>query len=277
MLSLEEPRDADTWGVRLWALRDRGFAPQATIADVVGGLRAAQAEALPGVPCRGAVFHALQTATPLVGYWENRAYEAMAARRPWENRQSRMEHRHGRKEASRAGQRRYAREAAVQALTLAFAVGALLAWLRQDVLAVRGGHYAERWALSDWIVAELQSPEPACRHRIRPVRVLLENQREALLAFAKKLDEDLQGLAQEYEVPATLVAEVRGVLNLSGYSQQRWHREAQLGQRWGSRYGLVRQAVSEVLDEVVRASSVSENLTRRLRSYFFWRRHLGGD
>ena len=33
----------------------------------------------------------------------------------------------------------------------------------------------------------------------------------------------------------------------------------------------------ELLGKVVRASSVIENLNGRLRSYFFLRRHLGGD
>ncbi len=89
LLSSEEHRDADTWGVRLLELSERSFRPDATIADFAGGLRAGQAEALPDVPCRGDVFHALQTATPLVGYLENRAYEAIATRSRLENRQAR--------------------------------------------------------------------------------------------------------------------------------------------------------------------------------------------
>jgi hypothetical protein len=40
---------------------------------------------------------------------------------------------------------------------------------------------------------------------------------------------------------------------------------------------VLREAVAELLAQVVRASSVIENLNSRLRSYFFLRRHLGGD
>src|ERR1700737_4346589 len=116
LLRPEEHRDADTWGVRLLELTERGFRPDATIADFAGGLRAGQAEALPGVPCRGDVFHALQTATPLVGYLENRAYEAIATRSRLEDRQARTEHRQGRKDQSLAAQLRYAREAERPAL-----------------------------------------------------------------------------------------------------------------------------------------------------------------
>lgn len=277
LLSPEEHRDADTWAVRLMELSQQGFHPDATIADFAGGLRAGQAEALPDVPCRGDVFHALQTALPLVRYLENRAYEAIASRSRLEERQARNEHRQGRKDLSLAMQLRYAREAETQAITLAEDVAALIGWLRQDILAVRGPDYASRCALYDWIVAELRLREPQCAHKIRPVRCLLENQRQPLLAFAQQLDEDLRGLAEQWAVPATLVEEVRQVLNLASSRPERWQREQALWQRWGCRYGLLRQAVQALLGQVVRASSVIENLNSRLRSYFFLRRHLGRE
>jgi hypothetical protein len=275
LLSQEEHRDADTWAVRLMELNQQGFHPDATIADFASGLRAGQGEALPDVPCRGDVFHALQTALPLVRSLENRAYEAIACRSRLEERQSRSEHRHGRKDLSLAMQLRYAREAETQAITLADEVAALIGWLRQDILAVRGPDYASRCALYDWIVAELRLREPHCPHKIRPVRCLLENQRQPLLAFAQQLDADLRGLAEEWAVPVTLVEEVRQVLSLASSRPERWQREQALWQRWGCRYGLLREAVQALLRQVVRASSVIENLNSRLRSYFFLRRHLG--
>jgi hypothetical protein len=277
LLSPEEHRDADTWGIRLLELTERGFRPDATIADFAGGLRAGQAEALPDVPCRGDVFHALQTATPLVRYLENRGYDAIATRSRLEDRQARSEHRQGRKDASLAGQLRYARLDETQVLALAEEVAALIGWLRQDVLAVRGPDYASRCVLYDWIVAELRTRESQCPHRIRPVRCLLENHRDDLLAFARQLDQDLLALAEEFLVPVALVEEVRQVLSLAANRSERWQREKALWQRWGSRYGVLREAVAELLGQVVRASSVIENLNSRLRTYFFLRRHLGED
>ena len=78
LLSREEQRDAETWAIRMLELQDRGFRPEATIADAGSGLRAGQALAMPGTPCRGDVFHALQLVQPLVTFLENRAYEAIA-------------------------------------------------------------------------------------------------------------------------------------------------------------------------------------------------------
>ncbi len=154
-------------------------------------------------------------------------------------------------------------------MTLAEDVALLVRWLQHDVLAVRGPDYVGRCALYDWVVAELRLREPHCPHRIRPVRCLLENQRDALLAFAKQLDGDLQALAEEFAVPATLVEEVRDVLSLPSQRPERWQREQGLWACQRSRYGVVRQAVEELLGQVVRASSVIENLNSRLRSYFF--------
>jgi hypothetical protein len=275
--SVEEHRDAATWGVRLLERSERGFRPEATLADFAGGLRAGQAEALPDVPCRGDLFHALQTATPLVRYRENRAYEAIATRSRLEDRQGRTEHRQGRKDRALASQLRYAREAETQALVVAEEVAVLIRWLRQDVLAVRGPDYANRCAWYDWIVAERRLREAHCPHRRRPVRCLLENQRDALLAFARQLDPDLQAVAEEFAVPAAGVEEVRHVLSLAPSRRERWQRDKALWQRWGSRYGRLREAVDELLGQVVRASSVIENLNSRLRHYFFLRRHLGKD
>ena len=119
LLSPEEHRDADTWGIRLLELVDRGFVPEATIADFASGLRAGHQEALPGRPCRGDVFHALYDVGPLVRYLENRAYEAIDTRTKLERKQATAQRRRGRKDQSLAKQLSYARPAEAKAIALA--------------------------------------------------------------------------------------------------------------------------------------------------------------
>src|SRR5271163_7782 len=77
LLSAEDQRDGDNWAIRLLECQDRGFAPKATIADFGTGIRAGQQRALPGVPCRGDVFHALHEIMPVVAFLENRAYDTI--------------------------------------------------------------------------------------------------------------------------------------------------------------------------------------------------------
>jgi hypothetical protein len=277
LLSPEEHRDADTWGIRLLELVDRGFAPQATIADFASGLRAGHQEALPEVPCRGDVFHALYDVGPLVRYLENRAYEAIDTRAKLERQQATAERRHGRKDQSLAKQLSYARPAEAKAIALAEEVALLARWLRDDILSVAGPEYAIRRDLLDFVVAELRARESACPQRIGPVRTLLEKQRDNLLAFAVELDRELAALAQEWQICVTTAREVLQVQSLPRWDLKRWRREAALRETLRGRYHGVCADVQELSDRVVRASSLVENLNSRLRSYFFLRRQLGND
>ena len=277
LVSPEKHRDADTWGFRLLELVDQGFAPDATVADFAGGLRAGHQEALPDVPCRGDVFHALYNFGPLVRYLENRAYEAMEVRAKLERKQATAERRHGRKDQSLARKISYARTAEAKAIALADEVALLAQWLRDDILSVAGPESAVRRDLLDFVVAELRARETACPDRIRPVRTLLENQRDNLLAFAVDLDRELAALAQEWQISVTTAREVLQMQSLPMWDPKRRRCEAALRETLRGRYHGVYANVQELSDRVVRASSLVENLNSRLRTYFFLRRQLGKD
>jgi hypothetical protein len=277
LLSQEQHRDADTWGVRLLELADRGFAPEATLADFAAGLRAGHEQALPGVACRGDVFHALKELGPLVRYLENRAYAAIDARTKLERKQAVAERRRGRKDLSLSRKLCAARPVEARAIALAEDVAVLARWLRDDILSVAGPEFTIRRALFDFVVAELRAREPACSHRIRPVRQLLENQRGHLLAFAVALDGDLEALAQRWQIDPATARAVLEMQALAACDRRRWPREAALRATLRGRYHGVCAEVEELSADVVRASSLVENLNSRLRSYFFLRRHLGED
>jgi hypothetical protein len=277
LLSLEEHRDGDTWGVRLLELLERGFRPDATIADFAKGMRSGQEQALPGVPCRGDVFHCLYEVGPLVRYLENRAYEVMDTVEKLTRQQKQHERRKGRKDLKVAQQLWRAKEAEVKAIALAEDVATLFDWLRWDILAVAGENYQTRLSLLDFVVAQLRLREEQCQHRIRAVRVMLENQGASLLAFAQILDKDLQTLAVEWQVSAETVRELLKTQQMSEKDSRRWQREAAHRQQLRARYYGLFEAVQELAGQVVRASSLVENVNSRLRSYFFLRRQLGPD
>jgi hypothetical protein len=274
LLSQEEHRDADTWGVRLLELAQRGFHPQATLADAAGGLRAGQEQALPDVPCWGDVFHPLHDLQQLRTALENKAYQAIATRSDLERQQATPGKRRDRLKLSLAQQLRHARPAEAQAIALADDVALLMRWLREDILSVQGPAHADRVALYDFVVAELQARESACPS-LSPVRRMLKNQRSSLLAFAASLDRDLEALAQAYALPVATVRELLQVQALPAGSQWRWQRDAALRQQLHACYHPLSVAVAAVAERVVRASSVAENLNSRLRCYFFLRRELG--
>ena len=279
LLTLEEQRDHETWAIRLLELQERGFAPEATIADGGQSLRAGQALVMPGVPCRGDVFHGLQDPEELVGYLTNRAYDAIAACSKLEHKKAKCQGLKARsKQNHKLGQRlRHAWPVAEQAIALADDVTTLVTWLGKDVLGVNALDYASRSLLYDFIVAELRERNKLWPHRIDPVCRLLETQRDHLLAFAVALDDDVQTLARQFQVSADTVREALAVVTLSAHHPQRWQREAGLRRQLGERFYLLEKAVRDLVHTTVRASSIIENLNSRLRAYFFLRRHLGPD
>ena len=276
LLSPEEHRDADAWGVRLLELCDRGFRPDAAIADFAGGFRAGQAEALPDAPCRGDVFHALQTAMPLVGYLENHAYDAIDTR-------SRLENRRARTTAAKAAKRRRRRVGSAtparprrrpwpsptrRPRSSAGRVGTsgpcAVPITPAAALYTTGSSLNCGYASAP-PPADSARPLPAGKPTGQPVGV-----RQATRPGPG-------GLGRRIPGARVAVAETRHVPSLAAGRPERWQREQVLWRRWGSRYGVLREAVAELLGQVVRASSVIENPNSRLRNYFFRRRHLGAD
>lgn len=279
LLSAEEQRDGDTWALRLMECQDRGFAPQATIADFGTGIRAGQARAMPNVPCRGDIFHALHEITPVVAFLENRAYDAIAAHDKLQHQKTKLQRQARRAQLGQVQElarkvSAAAREQA-KAIPLADEVALLARWLRTEVFAVSGLPYADRCMLFDFLVGEWKARVPQCPHRLQPVCTLLQNHRDQLLAFALQLDEDLAQLAAEFEVPVAIVREMLDVQKLDQRPAQRWPREGALRDQLRSRFDSLDQRVRALSEQVVRASSIIENLNSRLRNYFFLRREIG--
>jgi hypothetical protein len=261
--------------VRLLELVDRGFRPDATIADAAKGLRAGAVQALPSAAHRGDVFHCLYEVGPLVRYLENRAYDAMEAVEKLKRQQKRHQWRKGRKDLKVSQRLRHAQQAEAKAIALADEVALLARWLQQDILAVAGPDYPSRCDLLDFVVSELAQREAQCEQRISPVRSMLSNQGRDLLAFAEQLDKDLAALAGQWQVRPETVRELLRVQQLGEMDPRRWQGEAALRQQLRGRYYGLSEAVVALAERVVRASSLVENLNSRLRNYFFLRRQLG--
>jgi hypothetical protein len=276
LLSQEEHRDADTWGIRLLEAKQQGFAPKATVADFGAGIRAGQKLAMSAVPCYGDVFHAEMDLTALVSYLENRAYDAIAAHDKLHKKKAKTKQQ-GRPAQSISRKASLAQQAETKAIALADNIAVLARWLQGDVFAVSALPYAERCCLYDFILGELQACQPSCPHRIGPSVSLLQNHRDELLAFAAQLDNDLHGLAATFELPVTFVRDLFDLQALDQRQPQRWQKEQVLRRQLGQRFYALEAAVRDVRDHVVRASSIIENINSRLRSYFFLRRHLGND
>jgi hypothetical protein len=276
LLSREDHRDADTWGVRLLELQERGLDPEYFVGDAGPSLRAAHAEVFPDRPCRSDVFHGLQQVHDAVTRLENRAYEAMTTCVDLQRKLARSQRR-AQANHSCVKQLSDATKKQTKAIALADAVALLGRWLHDDVLALAGPTHADRLALYDFILAELQARMAQAPALLGKLVTYLKSQRDDLLQFAAQLDGDFADLAATFEVPVALVRERFAVQTLELDNPRRWRRAAPLQRLLGERYFALGQALEAVRCRTVRASSLVENLNSRLRSYFFLRRHLGND
>ena len=275
LLAAEDRRDADSWGVHLLDAAAQGLRPDYTIADAGQGLRAGQKAAWGETPCHGDVFHIQRQGEGLATTLTRLAQGATSRRKALQVRVGRAGQRAP--DHALATQLRQARQSEAQANWLAHDVRTLVQWLRHDVLALAGPDLATRRELFDFIVAELAVREHEDTRRLRPVRVALQNQRDALLAFAGVLDAELAAIARAYAVPDPLVREACMLHRLPSTSPAYWQGWNRLRARMGAKFHALADAVRRVMADTPRCSSLVENLNSRLRTYFTLRRHLGGS
>jgi hypothetical protein len=273
LLAEEDHCDETTWGVHLLDLAQQGLRPDYTVADGGLALRAGQAAAWEGVPCHGDVFHAERDLGNLAFYLAHRASGCTGARRKLEHQMERSK-RHGR--GNQLSKRlAVARQAERQAVALADDVRVLADWMKQDILSLAGPSLTVRRELFDFVVRQLAARESLCTHRIGPVRRALELQRDNLLAFAGLLDEQWAALAEQFQVPVSLVEQLCQLEAGDAKTPAYWQRRGPLLAKLGSKFHPLQRAVRAAMDEVTRASSLVENLNSRLRNHFFLRRDLG--
>ncbi|MCP4396320.1 MAG: hypothetical protein GY801_03280 [bacterium] len=273
LLSAEDHRDADTWGIHLLDLHQQGLSPDHTIADQAKGLRAGQAIALPGVACHGDCFHLFYDMERLAGFLARRADGCITTRQQLERKMAQAKKKGRGNTLSK--KLALARGHEETFLSLTRDVRVLADWLHDDILSLAGPDLTTRQDLYDFVVEELITLEPLCPHRIRPVRCALQNQRDDLLAFVTVLDGTFTTISDRYDVPLHLVHALCELTGIPEDSPLRWQREDRLRSQLGWKFFAVHHAVREAMSSTPRTSSVIENFNSRLRNYFFLRKHLG--
>jgi hypothetical protein len=211
--------------------------------------------------------------TRLVATLEKRAYAAIARREELEQKMQQAKQRGQGRPLSKPLARARAQEST--AIRLADEVQTLAGWLQHDILALVGPDTATRQALYDFVVAALQDLEAVDAKRLRPVRRALANQRDTLLAFATRLDQQLEALAQQFTVPTAWVRELLALQSLPRPTTAYWANATALHQLLHDRFFPLQQALAALRHRFHRASSLVENLNSRLRNYFFLRRQIG--
>lgn len=260
LLESVEKRDCETWSGNLRRLKEQGFNPQYIISDYARGHREACQTVLPEVPHHGDYFHMCHQMQQALNYFANRV-KGYKTYRPTRNRQK------GISELEQKEKHAFFLEVYQDLETL-------ITWLKYDVLAIAGTDAASREMLYDFIVEELEKLEKRHPHRIRKVRVSLQDQKPEMLAFVFRMDMFYEQIAREHEIskeqvdkiaenerfgpqtPRYLVGKMASLISIGKEYQQVWKK------------------VCDIQSMTVRSSSAAENLNSRLRRFFNDRRQI---
>ena len=272
LLKKAEHRDGTTWGTHLLDLCEQGIDLDYTIADAGKGLRKGQKEAWPDTICRGDVFHPMMDMSNLVSFLENKVISAEKKVKSIKSKMKRdKENFHENKTKLKEEEKEYQ-----QTIVLAKDVAILSDWIEKDILSLIGADHQSRLSLLQFVVEELKLREHQS-HRIRPIRRLLEKQGEELLCFVKDIDKKLRNLAKTYQVKIEYIYELFELEKISKRTTLYWRRLGALFSKVGDHCHNLREDLQEVVEDIVRASSMAENLNSRLRGYFFLRKMLGDN
>jgi hypothetical protein len=263
LLEKEEHRDADSWGVHLLDMIDRGFQPDINISDQASGLKKAFEDVLPSTELRFDHFHIIKASKDLIRFLKNRKESATTRAIVL---YSRIE-----KAKKRGKDHRLSDALAIANKTMAAAemryerVDILCTWLQYDVLQLPSSCPADRDKLFDFIVDELLAvaDEPRIRTYVRS----LINQKDDLLAVANSLDRKFHGIAQRYGVSLHDTWAI-GYTARFGIQAPTYHVQSEkLESCIGSQYDQIEDDVLTALASTHRCSSMVENFNSRLKPY----------
>lgn len=273
LLTEEDHRDATTWAIHLMDLEVQGLSPENTVADGGLGLRAGQAIAWPNTPCFGDVFHGLQEMTKVVTRLEKRAYKAMTHLNEVEKKMLKAKLKNkGRSFSTKLVQARLQEK---QTLGDYDTMYILTQWMREDILSFAGPDYPTRCQLYDWVIEEIRKIETGTPDWVASLRRSLENQKQVLLAFAHRIDQSLQQIADEFKVETDWVRQLLHLRQMPYSCREYGDLKTELHKRFGHQFYEIQEALTNQMNHIHRASSLVENLNSRLRNYFFLRRNIG--
>ena len=186
-MSLEKNHDGDTWAIHCWDLEKKGFSPARIFADGGTGLRCGHQLAMPHAPCDLDNFHIMQDLTNMRRFFRNRLKTAISCLKQQTHKLNRSKtngnvHLH-------VKHHRLALQEEKAALYLSNSIDTLVHWMQHDVLNMPGQPPTERQMLYDFIVAELKQLEGVHPHRIKEVRIMLEDENYLALSFVDVLNE----------------------------------------------------------------------------------------
>lgn len=264
-LAKADNRDQDTWGIHLFDLQARGYAPRTSILDGAKGLIKGHEIALPNTLLRYDQFHFISDLKDCGRFLKNQVASSTTAALKLFNRKEKSRNEQKTLELSAALSESLA---VLEDLEKTHETFKLLAqWLQHDVLQLSGHNPQDRTMLYDFIVSEMTVLAEQHPHRIDDIVTSLNHQREALLGVSHALNDAFTGLAKKFHVSIEALWAVCYTARYGMDSCKYNERSSELEFLIGEQYDEIEDEVLLILEQTHRCSSMVENLNSRVRPY----------
>ena len=271
MLTKEDSRDTDAWGVSLLDIMQQGYHPEVNISDQGAGIRSAYEIVLPETHLRFDHFHLIKATKELLRCLKNRKESAITKAIVLHTKMEKAkEKKQGQQLSAKLA---VANQAMKDAQALYELVDVLSTWLQYDVLQLPGINPKDREMLCDFIVEELSQVKEQ-HHRVAEYVRSLKHQKQHLLAVSHTLHEAFGKIAARYDVP---IDDVWAICYGTRFDIQapNYHLHSQpLDDKIGKCYDLIEDEVLAVMASTHRCSSMVENFNSRLRPYLDERKQV---
>ena len=142
---------------------------------------------------------------------------------------------------------------------LSTTIDTLVSWMEHDILNKAGSCPTTRYELFDFVVSEFKELEKTHPHRIRPVRITLQNQRNLLLAFSEVLGNKFEKIVERFSCSLETVWKVCELQRCDHTSMNYAVRRVPLILLLGEKLDNIEDAVIDAMSKTERTSSMIEN------------------
>jgi hypothetical protein len=271
LMKASDTRDATDWGVALLEKVDNGLSLESSVNDAATGLKKGVTDVFVGINMQSDVFHAEHKVGLGISNLERAAYKAI--RRDYDLERKWLKT-CGKNKDKYYDEYLQAHGKAAKAVEIYDKANILYEWIRES-FQIGGASYEERIYAMEYAVRELGGLEHSNAYLNDGIKYLSDH-KQGLLQFVESAYKQMKIISEQTGVSEDILHWMWEQKKYSVESQQYNIMEVQIGTSLMGQYEYIHKKFHEMMDKVVRASSIVECINSLIRPYLFLKRTVNG-
>lgn len=267
LMKASDTRDATNWGVALLEKAEAGLNLESSVNDAATGLKKGVMDAFVGINMQSDIFHAEHKVGLGISNLERVACKTIRKEYELERKWLKTS---GKNKDKYYDEYLQAYSKAAKAVEIYDKANILYGWIRES-FHIGGSSYEERIYAMEYAVRELGGLEHSNAYLKDGIKYLSEHQ-QGLLQFVESAYKQMKKLSEQTGVSEDILHLMWEQKKHPVESQQYNIMEAQIGTSLMDQYEYIHDKFHEMMDKVVRASSIVECINSLIRPYLFLKR-----